>query len=167
MTLEELKKLHDKTCAICREVMVKKNSDYTGGTKAKNIFANFESARYLGIHPVQGIMMRIMDKIQRINSFTNDKELQVPNESVYDACEDIVNYEPLIALDGGIDGLDLIKKVIYKSNHLLKRKGLLALEIGNKQYQKVSSILKYCGYREVSKEYDYNRNVRCIFSTKT
>ena len=92
MTLTELKKLHDKTCAICREVMVKKNSDYTGGTKAKNIFANFESARYLGIHPVQGIMMRIMDKIQRINSFTNDKELQVPNESVYDACEDIVNY---------------------------------------------------------------------------
>ena len=92
MTLEELKKLHDKTCAICREVMVKKNSDYTGGTNAKTIFANFESARYLGIHPVQGIMMRIMDKIQRINSFTNDKELQVPNESVYDACEDIVNY---------------------------------------------------------------------------
>ena len=95
MTLTELKKLHDKTCAICREVMVKKNSDYTGGTKAKNIFANFESSRYLGIHPVQGIMMRIMDKIQRINSFTNDKELQVPNESVYDACEDIVNYSIL------------------------------------------------------------------------
>ena len=92
MTIKELEELHDKTCSICREIMVKKNSDYTGGTKAKDIFANFKSARYLGIHPVQGIMMRIMDKIQRINSFTNDKELQVPNESVYDACEDIVNY---------------------------------------------------------------------------
>ena len=47
-----------------------------------------------------------------------------------------------IALDGGLDGLDLIKKVIYKSNHLLKRNGLLALEIGYNQYKKVSSILK-------------------------
>jgi release factor glutamine methyltransferase len=80
--------------------------------------------------------------------------------------KDITNYEPLIALDGGIDGLDLIKKVIYKSNHLLKRSGLLAIEIGNNQYKRVSDILRYSGYREISKECDYNRNVRCIISTK-
>ena len=80
--------------------------------------------------------------------------------------KDITNYEPLIALDGGIDGLDLIKQVIYKSNHLLKRSGLFAIEIGNNQYKRVSDILRYNGYREISKECDYNRNVRCIISTK-
>ena len=37
-------------------------------------------------------MLRLIDKIQRIRSFTNDKQLQVSNESVEDACEDIVNY---------------------------------------------------------------------------
>jgi len=90
----------------------------------------------------------------------------IPSRDVKNLSNDIINYEPLIALEGGIDGLDLIKKVIYKSNHLLKRKGLLALEVGHNQYRRVSSILRYNGYREVSKEYDYNRNVRCIISTK-
>ena len=80
--------------------------------------------------------------------------------------KDIVNFEPIAALNGGKDGLDLIKKVIYKSNKLLKKNGLLALEIGNKQYFKVIKILNHQGFKEVSKVCDYNRNVRCIISTK-
>ena len=90
----------------------------------------------------------------------------ISSRDIKNLSNDIINYEPLIALEGGIDGLDLIKKVIYKSDHLLKRNGLLALEVGHNQYRRVSSILRYNGYREVSKEYDYNRNVRCIISTK-
>ena len=90
----------------------------------------------------------------------------IPSSDIKNLSKDIINYEPLIALDGGVDGLDLIKKVIYKSNHLLKREGLLALEIGYKQYREVSNILRSQGYREMSIEYDYNRNVRCIISTK-
>ena len=69
-------------------------------------------------------------------------------------------------MDGGSDGLDLIKKVIYKSNRLLKRDGLLSLEIGFNQYRKVLGILKKSGFREIGKEYDYKTNVRCIISTK-
>ncbi len=90
----------------------------------------------------------------------------IPSKDIKNLSKEITNYEPLFALDGGIDGLDLIKKVIYKSNHLLKKEGLLALEIGHNQYQKVFNILRNNGYREISKEYDYNRNVRCIISTK-
>jgi release factor glutamine methyltransferase len=90
----------------------------------------------------------------------------IPSKDIKNLSKGITNFEPLIALDGGIDGLDLIKKVIYKSNHLLKRGGLLALEVGYNEYIRVSSILRYNGYRELSKEYDYNRNVRCIISTK-
>ena len=90
----------------------------------------------------------------------------IPTNDIKKLSKDIINYEPNIALDGGFDGLDLIKKVIYKSNSLLKRNGLLTLEIGNSQYKKVSSILKHQGFKEISKEYDYNSNVRCIISTK-
>jgi len=90
----------------------------------------------------------------------------IPSKDINNLSKDIINYEPKIALDGGIEGLDLIKKVIYKSNYLLKRNGQLALEIGFNQYQKVTSILKCCGFREISKIYDYNLNVRCIISTK-
>ena len=90
----------------------------------------------------------------------------IPSRDIKNLSKDIINYEPLIALDGGVDGLDLIKKVIYKSNNLLKREGLLALEIGYNQYKEVSSMLKNQGYREISRQHDYNRNVRCIISTK-
>ena len=90
----------------------------------------------------------------------------IPSKDIKNLSKDIINFEPRAALDGGVDGLDLIKKVIYKSNHLLKRKGLLALEIGNNQYLRVSNMLRYHGYREMSREYDYNHNVRCIISTK-
>ncbi len=90
----------------------------------------------------------------------------IPSADIKNLSKDIRNYEPLVALNGGTDGLDLIKKVIYKSNHLLKREGLLALEIGNGQYREVFNILKHQGYREINKEYDCNQNVRCIISTK-
>ena len=89
----------------------------------------------------------------------------IPSKDIKNLSRDIINYEPLIALNGGLDGLDLIKKVIYRSSTLLKRNGLLAIEIGCHQYQKVSTILRRHGFREIHKEYDNNRNVRCIIST--
>jgi len=69
-----------------------KNNDYTGGKEADDVFANFNCSTILGVHPVTGIMMRVMDKIQRIKTFTNDGQLSVAGESVDDACEDIINY---------------------------------------------------------------------------
>ena len=72
--------------------MLAKNSDYTGGKGAKDVFANFKAAEFVDVHPVSGLLMRLMDKVQRIRSFVNDKELRVANESVEDACDDIVNY---------------------------------------------------------------------------
>jgi len=90
----------------------------------------------------------------------------IPLKDMKNLSEDITKYEPLVALRAGFDGLDLIKKVIYKSNYLLKKNGLLVIEIGNNQYLKVSALLKRSNFREVSKEYDYKRNVRCIIVTK-
>ena len=79
--------------------------------------------------------------------------------------EDIIRYEPRMALDGGNDGLDLIKKVIYKSAEILKIKGMLALEIGNEQYIKVSKILIDNNFRIKNVIKDYKNNVRCILAT--
>ena len=90
----------------------------------------------------------------------------IPSKDIKNLSKDIIDYEPKSALDGGIDGLDLIRKVIYKSNHLLKRNGLLVIEIGFNQYRKITDILKRSKFREISKEFDYNNNVRCIISTK-
>jgi len=69
-----------------------KNNDYTGGKDADDVFANFRCSTILDVHPVTGILMRVMDKIQRIKTFTNDGQLSVAGETVDDACEDIINY---------------------------------------------------------------------------
>ena len=79
--------------------------------------------------------------------------------------KDIKNFEPQKALDGGNDGLDVIRKVIYKSTQILKLNGILALEIGRGQYFSVLKILKLNGFKEINKVKDYKDNVRCIFST--
>jgi len=79
--------------------------------------------------------------------------------------EDIKKFEPKLALDGGNDGLDLIKKVIYKSKNILKTKGMLALEIGNEQFKKVSKILRSNKFKTRYLVKDYRENIRCILST--
>lgn len=90
----------------------------------------------------------------------------IPFKDLKNLSKDIRNFEPLVALNGGNDGLDIIKKVIYKSKCLLKKGGTLAIEIGNNQYSKVVRLLKNNNYREIGKEIDYNNNVRCIITTK-
>ena len=80
--------------------------------------------------------------------------------------DDVKLFEPKLALKGGIDGLDLIKKIIYKSNSILKKRGLLALEIGNNQYNKVKQILEQSSYRVSEQIVDFKDNIRCIISTK-
>ena len=69
-----------------------------------------------------------------------------------------------MALDGGNDGLDLVKKVIYKSKNSLKIKGMLALEIGNKQIKKVSKILIDNNFRIEKVIRDYKNNIRCVLA---
>ena len=80
--------------------------------------------------------------------------------------EDIKRFEPRIALDGGNDGLDLIKKVIYKTKEILKINGTLALEIGNKQFKKVSKILINNNFKIELRINDIGDNTRCIIAKK-
>ncbi len=80
--------------------------------------------------------------------------------------DDIKKYEPRMALDGGNDGLDLIKKVIYKSKEILKINGTLALEIGNEQINKVSKLLLDNKFRIKWVIKDYRNNVRCVFAER-
>ena len=78
--------------------------------------------------------------------------------------DDVKRYEPKIALDGGKDGLDVIKKVIYNSKNNIKKLGWLALEIGFGQHYKVSQILKKQNFKQELLVKDYKNNVRCILA---
>jgi release factor glutamine methyltransferase len=88
----------------------------------------------------------------------------IERKDIKNLSDDIKNYEPRMALDGGNDGLDLIRKVIYKSKEILKINGMLALEIGNEQIKKVSKILVDNNFRIKHVIKDYKNNVRCVLT---
>jgi release factor glutamine methyltransferase len=80
--------------------------------------------------------------------------------------KDVVNFEPKLALSGGLDGFLKIRKVINKAKTLIKKNGKLILEIGFNQKNKVKKILKDEGFYVNKAIKDYGKNDRCIISTK-
>ncbi len=55
------------------------------------------------------------------------------------------DFEPWIALDGGREGLDIIRRLIADANRYLCRGGMLALEVDDQQVEVVMSLLLKCG----------------------
>ena len=88
----------------------------------------------------------------------------IKRKDIKNLSDDIKKFEPKMALDGGNDGLDLTKKIIYKSKKILKINGTLALEIGNGQINKVSKILIDNKFKISCVIKDYRNNVRCVIA---
>lgn len=86
--------LQDEMFAKCKEIIRVKNSDYANGDDP---YVNFRSSEIFGVSPVTGIMLRAMDKFQRVATFDKNGKLSVKDESVLDALMDILNYVILIA----------------------------------------------------------------------
>ncbi len=78
----------------------------------------------------------------------------------------VLNYEPMLALDGGLDGLSEIRKVIKKSSELIKLNGKLILEIAHDQKKMVKKMLTDYGFYVNKVAKDLANNNRCIVSTK-
>ncbi len=133
------------------------------------------SSKALFVARKNALKFKLSDRIRFLNQNFEDIHFKkfdlivsnppyITRNGIKNLSDDIKKFEPRMALDGGNDGLDLIKKVIYKSKEILKINGMLALEIGNEQFKKVSKILignKFI-IRCVIK--DYKKNVRCVFS---
>lgn len=78
----------------------------------------------------------------------------------------VSEHEPFKALNGGINGTEMLEKVIIKSSQLLKINGKLVIEIGSNQKYKVSKILKKNNFYINKIIKDLSSNDRCIVSTK-
>ena len=79
---------------------------------------------------------------------------------------EVSKFEPKKALDGGLDGLSEIRKVIKKSSELIKKNGKFILEIGFDQKNEVINLLKRKGFYINSINKDLANNDRCIVCTK-
>ena len=154
-------------CIISSILMELKNSSGVGldisGVAISNTLINLRKQK------LENRAKLFNKSIDNFNNYMFDLVISNPpyinRRDIKRLSDDIKKFEPRIALDGGNDGLDVIKKVIYKSRYILKNNGLLALEIGNGQYISVNNLLKRNNFRQILALKDYNNNVRCIFST--
>ena len=80
--------------------------------------------------------------------------------------KEVKNFEPRLALDGGLEGLSVIRKVVKKSSELIKTHGKLILEIGYDQKESVKKILNDNNFYINKIVKDLAKNDRCIVSTK-
>ena len=122
---------------------------------------------------IQHIDNRIKFFNSDIDNFYGDKyDLIISNPPYIKRCEinglekDIKNYEPSVALDGGIDGFSKIKLIIEKSSTLIKKKGKLFLEIGIDQKKETLKILNSNGFYKIKVVKDLASKNRCLVSTK-
>ena len=122
-------------------------------------------------------IQHLENRIRFINSsidnfFISKYDLIVSNPpyikkfSIKSLDDDIRFYEPKVALDGGIDGLSEIYKVIKKSSKLLRRNGKLIIEINDNQVLWVKKMLINEKFYVNKLSKDLNGKIRNIISTK-
>lgn len=84
---------------------------------------------------------------------------------------EVREHEPMLALDGGKDGLDYYRRIIAESPAFLKPDGMLVLEIGYNQGQAVSSLLKevesFVNIKVIKDLAGHDRVVSCQIQPKT
>ena len=80
--------------------------------------------------------------------------------------KDVIKYEPKLALNGGLDGISEIRKIIKKSSELIKNGGKLVLEIAYNQKNEVKQLLRRNSFYINNIVKDLGNNDRCIISTK-
>ncbi len=122
---------------------------------------------------IQHIKNRINFFHSDIDNFLTDKyDLIISNPPYIKQHEinglekDIKNYEPRVALNGGIDGYSIIRLTIKKSTALIKKNGKLFLEIGSNQVMETLKILKINGFFVNKLVKDLTNRNRCVVSTK-
>ncbi|GEP65269.1 hypothetical protein CBE01nite_30370 [Clostridium beijerinckii] len=107
-------------------------------------------------------------------SIKNNKiyDIIVSNPPYIEECEigklmeDVKNYEPHTALNGGNDGLDFYRKIIDQSQYTLRESGILAFEIGYNQGEAVKLLMENNGFTNVKIVKDFASLDRVVVGIK-
>ncbi len=79
---------------------------------------------------------------------------------------EVREHEPLMALDGGSDGLDFYRIIAAQSKEHLEENGILAVEIGYDQWEDVSELFRQNGFRDIVRIKDLSQNDRVVMCKK-
>lgn len=87
----------------------------------------------------------------------------IPSGMISKMLPEILNYEPVIALNAGAYGIDIFREIIAKSPDFLKPGGMLVMEIGIRQEKFVDRLLKQSRkYKDITHHTDQSGEVRVI-----
>ena len=75
---------------------------------------------------------------------------------------DVRDFEPRMALDGGADGLDFVRRIVEGAPAFLDPEGVLAIEIGAGEAAATRALFEDRGYRDVAVEKDYAKIERVV-----
>jgi release factor glutamine methyltransferase len=78
---------------------------------------------------------------------------------------DIRDFEPALALDGGPDGLDLVRRIVGDARERLEPGGVLALEVGHDQAERVARELEAARFSDVERRRDLGGHERVVSGT--
>ena len=87
----------------------------------------------------------------------------IPSEEIGGLMPEVRDHEPVMALDGGADGLDFYRRIIREAAGYLKPGGWLAFEIGCSQGEDLVRLLSETGYTGVRTGRDLAGQVRTAF----
>jgi len=85
----------------------------------------------------------------------------IPSDEIKTLSAEVQN-EPLIALDGGISGLEIIKRIIDKAPDYLQKNGYLLLEADPRQMEQITIILEKKGFKDILLNKDLSGTDRVI-----
>jgi len=74
----------------------------------------------------------------------------IPTRVIPTLAPEVCKYEPCSALDGGPDGLDVVREMTWEARQFLRDCGALIMEIGDGQQEEVRRFLTDAEYREIS-----------------
>ena len=86
----------------------------------------------------------------------------VRRDIIKDLDKTVSCYEPHIALDGGEDGLDFYKRIVFYYKDNLKANGMLAFEVGFNQAQAVCDMMKENSFKDIQTAYDLGGICRVV-----
>jgi release factor glutamine methyltransferase len=86
----------------------------------------------------------------------------IATEEIATLMPDVRDFEPRLALDGGADGLDFVRKILTKAPSFLELNGVLAMEIGAGEASTTAALFESHGYRAVRIDRDYAKIERVV-----